>query len=339
MANISVIIPVYNVEAYLPQCLESIIRQTYRKLEIIIIEDGSPDGCGKICDDYADRDKRIHVIHKENAGVDAARDDGIVLATGEWISFVDSDDWLDLDFYEKMIAADDGQGADVIFAGGFYKEYAEKSKKIRIVQNPCCYDDREHIEDIQAQITKYGLPWDKLYRTDFLKKHNFRFEQGVRSFDDFLFNFKVLEKAECVLFSPVIGYHYRQVAVSIANGYNPKKPDFNYEFISKLHDYASQQGTSVKKTDGINAAAICAISVAMNACYYHPANPKKQAEIKEEMDELISRDYFYEAIHSPSNRYLTKRQFVLKYVLRLNRGGVLRVLHMAKQRFMPYLPG
>lgn len=338
MANISVIIPVYNVEAYLPQCLDSIIRQTYQELEIIIIDDGSPDGCGTICDDYADRDKRIHVIHKENAGVDAARDDGIALATGEWISFVDSDDWLDLDFYEKMIATDDGQEVDVIFAGGYYKEYDKICKKIHIISKTCRYDDREHIEDLQAQITKYGLPWDKLYRTEFLKKHDFRFEQGVRSFDDFLFNFKVLEKAERVLFSSVIGYHYRQVATSIANGYNPNKPDLNYTFISKLHDYAVQQGMSAKKIDGINAAAICAISVAMNACYYHPANPKEHTEIKKEMDELMNRAYFYEAIHSPSNRYLTKKQLVLKYALKLNWGEVLRVLHMVKQKFTPYLP-
>ena len=94
---ISVIVPVYNVEKYLNKCLDSIISQTYTNLEIILIDDGSTDNCGKICDEYASKDKRIKVIHKENAGVSSARNYGIQCATGDWIMFVDSDDWIEFD--------------------------------------------------------------------------------------------------------------------------------------------------------------------------------------------------------------------------------------------------
>ena len=90
--KISIIIPVYKVEAYLPKCLDSVLQQTYRNLEIILIDDGSPDGCGKICDEYSKKDARISVIHKENTGVARARNDGIEAATGAYISFIDSDD-------------------------------------------------------------------------------------------------------------------------------------------------------------------------------------------------------------------------------------------------------
>ena len=90
MDKISVIIPVYKVEPYLRQCLDSVVGQTYKNLEFIIVDDGSPDGCGAICDEYAQKDERVQVIHKENAGVRAARNDGIERATGDWISFIDS---------------------------------------------------------------------------------------------------------------------------------------------------------------------------------------------------------------------------------------------------------
>lgn len=100
--KISIIIPVYKVEAYLPKCIESIIHQTYHDLEILLVDDGSPDKCGEICDQYAHRDNRIHVIHKENGGVACARNDGIEYASGEYISFIDSDDWIAENAYEIL---------------------------------------------------------------------------------------------------------------------------------------------------------------------------------------------------------------------------------------------
>ena len=93
---LSVIIPVYKVEKYLRQCVDSVINQTYKNLEIILVDDGSPDNCGKICDEYAQKDRRIKVIHQENQGVSAARNLGTKLAQGEYITYVDSDDWLDV---------------------------------------------------------------------------------------------------------------------------------------------------------------------------------------------------------------------------------------------------
>ena len=100
---ISIIVPVYNVEAYLPRCVDSILNQTFSDFELILVDDGSPDHCGAICDEYAGRDPRIHVIHQENAKISAARNAGIDLAAGEWITFVDSDDWIHKDFLKVLI--------------------------------------------------------------------------------------------------------------------------------------------------------------------------------------------------------------------------------------------
>ena len=105
MDLISVIVPVYKVEPYLDKCVRSIVEQTYQNLEIILVDDGSPDNCGAICDAWAEKDSRIKVIHKENGGLSDARNAGMDVATGQWIAFVDSDDWIAEEMYESLLNA------------------------------------------------------------------------------------------------------------------------------------------------------------------------------------------------------------------------------------------
>ena len=130
MAKISIIIPVYKVEQYLPECLDSVINQTYKNLEIICVDDGSPDNSGKILDEYASKDNRIKVIHKENGGVSSARNAGLDIATGDWISFVDADDYIASDFYDKLIGSSKDGEADVVQCG--YTTFGEDFNRIKI---------------------------------------------------------------------------------------------------------------------------------------------------------------------------------------------------------------
>ncbi len=123
---ISVIVPVYNVELYLSQCIESIINQTYKDIEIILIDDGSPDNCGRICDEYAKKDSRVRVFHKENGGLSNARNYGIEKASGEYIGFVDSDDWLEPEMYETLINVAKENRADIVNCG-FYYEFLKRT--------------------------------------------------------------------------------------------------------------------------------------------------------------------------------------------------------------------
>ena len=123
--KISVVVPVYNVEPYLHKCLRSVVNQTYHNLEIILVDDGSSDKSGAICDEYAAVDDRVAVIHRKNAGVGAARNIGLNAATGEWIAFIDSDDWIDMNYFEKIMeneACIDLTNADVIMTGGWFEE-------------------------------------------------------------------------------------------------------------------------------------------------------------------------------------------------------------------------
>ena len=111
---LSVIVPIYNVEDYLNRCVDSIINQTYKNLEIILVDDGSPDNCPQMCDDYAKKDSRIRVVHKENGGLSDARNAGMKVATGEYVSFIDSDDYISLDFYETLFQTMVDNDSDIV---------------------------------------------------------------------------------------------------------------------------------------------------------------------------------------------------------------------------------
>ena len=136
---ISVIVPVYKVEKYLHRCVDSILVQTYTNLEIILVDDGSPDRCGAICDEYAAKDSRIRVIHQENGGLSAARNAGLDVCSGEYIAFVDSDDWLDPEMYAVMMAQVREYGCDVVMCD-CVKEFPDRPRLYTHDIRPGFYD-------------------------------------------------------------------------------------------------------------------------------------------------------------------------------------------------------
>lgn len=130
MPTLSIIVPVYNVEAYIKRCLNSILAQTFTDFELILVDDGSPDGCPAICDEYAARDRRITVIHKPNGGLSDARNAGLDIAAGEFLGFVDSDDYISPNMYEKLVEAIKSSGADLVACGMYYIGADEKVNSI-----------------------------------------------------------------------------------------------------------------------------------------------------------------------------------------------------------------
>lgn len=126
MAKISIIVPIYNVEAYLQKCLSSILDQTYRQFELILVNDGSTDASGEICDYFAASDDRITVIHKKNGGVTSARKAGLRRAIGDFVGWVDPDDWIEKDYFEKMVLAQEDSQADIV-AGNHFRDIGKQS--------------------------------------------------------------------------------------------------------------------------------------------------------------------------------------------------------------------
>ena len=205
---ISVIVPVYKVETYLEQCLDSILCQTYRDLEILLIDDGSPDRCGEICDRYAAADPRIRVFHTENRGLSAARNLGIDHARGEYLGFVDSDDWIEPDMYERLLRAVEENGADIAVCGRV-REYPDRKE---IILPEAGILDREGAVRAHVKLEIRHAAWDKLYRRACFA--DIRYPEG-RVCEDIATTYRTLLRADKVVKIAAPLYHYRDRAGSI----------------------------------------------------------------------------------------------------------------------------
>ena len=197
---ISVIIPVYGVEKYLPKCIESLLQQTYKNIEFILVDDGSPDSCGKICDFYAEKNEQIVVIHQENHGVSAARNAGLKIAKGDYIGFVDPDDWIASDMYQMMYLGLQKSRADIAICGyDYYDEqgYLDESRRYVVRENEVVTQKEVmyRFSDMPPTI-RHGV-WNKLFKRDLL--HNQKFKEGLHSSEDVLFLTEYVRKIKSAI--------------------------------------------------------------------------------------------------------------------------------------------
>ncbi|MGJ7437947.1 glycosyltransferase [Streptococcus equinus] len=224
---ISVIVPVYKVEGYLEKCIESIISQTYSNLEIILVDDGSPDDCGKICNDYALKDKRIKVIHKTNGGLSSARNAGIDVATGEYLGFVDSDDTIEPFMYEKMMTAIKRDKTELAVCSVNY--VFENGKKI--AKSNLGVDTIFDFYDAMIEMNSHRIfdmgAWSKLYHKKLF--FNLRFPVGKLS-EDYYIMYKIFDRAQKVSYISTPCYNYLQRQNSITRNTN----------INHDHEYAAK---------------------------------------------------------------------------------------------------
>ncbi|CBK75176.1 Glycosyltransferase [Butyrivibrio fibrisolvens 16/4] len=211
--TISVIVPVYNVENQLERCLQSLISQTYTQLEIILVDDGSADNSGDICEKHAAKDSRIRVIHQENQGLSGARNSGLDVATGEYIFFLDSDDYLDVTTLEKMMAQANRCNADIV-ACGFAHVYDNGTERPFTSSAPAQYSGREAVLQMMTTNNICSTAWNKLYKADLWK--DIRFPVG-RLHEDEATTYKLLFNANLVAYLPECLYKYYQRDDSIMN--------------------------------------------------------------------------------------------------------------------------
>lgn len=217
--KLSIIVPVYNVEKYLPKCLDSLLNQKLRDIEIIIVDDGSPDSSGYIADRFADLDSRVRVVHKDNGGLGPARNTGIEYALGEYIGFVDSDDWVDPDMYLNLYESGVAEKADIV-VGGF--EIWSNGKKVKSASHPLAGRTIRGINNIEryrrllfGRLPKDGLSepwpvevWTSIYSAGLIKKSNARFKNVLS--EDTFFNIEIEKYAECITYVDFCGYRYRK---------------------------------------------------------------------------------------------------------------------------------
>lgn len=222
-AKISVIVPVYKVEPYLDKCVSSIVNQTYKNLEIILVDDGSPDNCPAMCDAWAEKDSRIRVIHKTNGGLSDARNAGMTVATGELMAFVDSDDWIAPDMYEYLYQRLTEDNSDIA-ACGVQMVWENKTPSRMLTRDGNCVLNQE--EAMRAIIEESWLKqpvWYKLYKTDLIR--DILFPMG-KCHEDVFWSYQAVGSAKKVSVSDHVGYYYLQRGGSIMGaGYSLKRLD------------------------------------------------------------------------------------------------------------------
>jgi glycosyltransferase involved in cell wall biosynthesis len=210
--KVSIIIPVYNTEQYLPRCIDSILGQSFTDFELLLIDDGSTDGSAKICDAYAEKDSRIRVLHKENGGVSSARNLGLNEAKGEWVVFVDSDDWISDNCIKLLTEPLRNKEFDIVV--GDYRIIGEFPYNLELSLPEGAYHETG-ITHTFCNGGIYIMSWNKLYRKEFLLKNQLAFEEGKVHEDEILaFEISCLEKSFYVVKS--VTYYYRIRENSIA---------------------------------------------------------------------------------------------------------------------------
>lgn len=233
---ISIIVPIYKVENFIHQCIDSLISQTYKNIEIILVDDGSPDNCPAICDKYAKQDSRIKVIHKKNGGLISARKAGLKASEGEYVCFVDGDDWIEADMYENIAKAIEETNADCIITQFFYS-YPDKEQKSDYKLNKSLYKRDEIEKEIfptmlfDNQYYRFGIfpnCWTKVFKREFLEKHLMDTDDRIRIGEDIAFTYPCMMECQTIAFIDKALYHYRINPESMTKAYDPILHDIIY---------------------------------------------------------------------------------------------------------------
>ena len=312
---LSVIIPVYNVESYICQCLDSIVNQTFKDIEVICIDDGSSDNSGTICDEYAKLNQGISVtvIHKKNEGVVKARNDGMRVANGEYLTFVDADDWLDTDYFERMFAALGESNAEIFCSGGMYIEKIKVTQITKTFESPFLYHHGQHRAEMMARVLTswptgrknellcdLGYMWDKIYKTSFVKEKILGQIDcsDYALWEDALFELETFSKAETIGGCLEIGYHYRKdIPDSALTRYREDLTEICKHWADDVYKYLEKDPAfndpSLQKAFFARCQMMLII-VLKN--YMHPDNKASYREKAREYRDLKKTKYFRESV-------------------------------------------
>lgn len=215
---VSILVPVYNVEAYLSQCIDSILAQTYKNLQVVLVNDGSTDGSLEVCQTYAEKDARVETHHKENSGVADTRNFLLDKVKGDYILFVDSDDWIELDMVENLLSISRKNNADIVNCGNVINDIScdKSTTGVKFL------NQQEAIVLFLEHRELRGALWNKLFKTSIL--HNVKFCCGISLGEDALFCWDILQHVKCVAMTKQEYYHYRMLDDSLTHSaFGPKK--------------------------------------------------------------------------------------------------------------------
>ncbi len=311
--RISVIIPIYNVPSkYLRQCIESIINQTYSNIEIILIEDGSSNNCKEICEEYAKKDKRIIVICQQNQGVSVARNNGIKIATGDWITFIDADDYIEKDFCEKMLDVTLRNNSQCVICA-YNRIYNEKIERV-LKKESFFMNNEKFIKGILTVQSGFGFCHMKLWKADIIKNNNVQFNESLKVAEDALFCMEISKYIDKVYFLNEALYNYRFNSNSVVRKFDDEYVDKYLKAIQIERKYIQNTWTNYEQ-EIYNYVMYHVLLIVINYCFHSENNNRGIQSLKQ----ICNIDEFKKAIkYSNYNGLSVTRKitvFTLKYKL------------------------
>lgn len=286
MPKVSIIVPIYNVERYLDRCMDSLLHQTLEDIELILVDDGSPDQCPQMCEKYAELDSRVKVVHKKNAGLGLARNSGLGIATGEYVAFIDSDDFVDLDMYGTLYAETEKYPYDAVYCGYNVEVFPGKFEPREVYEKNLL--KKSEITDFLAEMTAAPVSvrqyrrinmavWRAIYRRELLvsRKIQFHSEREILS-EDIVFDYDFFEHCTSVRYVPRAMQYYCSNQGSLTHTYNVAKLQKIQVLVSFLFDKAKIFGDN----EELFKQRICRLFVDYNASFVRKillsANPWAQ---------------------------------------------------------------
>ena len=321
MPKITIITPVYNMEQYLVQFLDSIRQQTFQDFEIILVDDGSSDNSPAILDHYAENESRAKVFHKENGGVSSARNVGLDHATGEYVYIVDSDDWLEPTALEVLWKEAERTGADIIY-GMTFNEGAKGSILRRVFPNPFVTQNSKTISEIQCALLNNhriqcdceefkvinslgGVPWRGILRRAIIEEHCIRYNEKLRQLgEDYLFWQYVFEHVKSIAYieSPI--YHYRDAEQSLSHGFKENLLDVYREVFVEEERFLREKKKAKEHFEAYYFRVILYIRQAMGYYFINEKNPKSEKELFIEFKRLLHAEPYFSAVRKVHLRKL-----------------------------------
>lgn len=339
MELISVIIPVYNVEKYLMRCVNSILSQTYHNLEIILVDDGSPDRCPEICEEIKQMDSRVKVIHKENGGLGFARNSGLEAATGEYVTFIDSDDWISQDHIENLYIEAKNNHSDVVIgahtsvdSNGYQKTYAASLEKklyfgkdiITAIVLPIIGTEPACPQDIQLDTSSCM----NLYRMAIIRQNNLRFlSEKVAIAEDLYFNIDFFCHAQIISVINEFGYYYFENADSISRKYDPKRFERTIRYYEIIKARIAQYGLEEHAFYRAERSFLLKIRVAIRHIVLSDFSYRnKLQQIKEILNHRLVKEVLSQY---PVDQYIPAMRLLAKW---MRNGNALGVYWLVKMR-------
>lgn len=335
--KVSVIVPVYKVpEQYLRRCIESLIAQTLDEIEIILVDDGSPDQCGKICDNYADLDNRIKVIHKENGGLSAARNSGYHASRGEWITFLDGDDWIEPTTCRENYNYGVEKAVDLVIFGTV-QDFESQHLPFRYHYNDGKIFQDDECKQLQSEILNFNgniaTAWAKLIRKSILDEnhieHNPALRQGSEGIE---FNIRLFEKIKSAAFTDKIYYHYIFNSDSISAKHDEK----NHQFVIQCFEEVQKQITKSGNREALeklfyNRFAYVIVAVAISG-YFSPNNPEKYFDRKKSFKKYLENRLVQETLEKCNRTQLGKQRKIILKLIDLKLWALLQSLAIVRYK-------